>query len=260
MSVKIRLQRVLQILEDMEQSGSASLLERDFVLTELREIYAELRFSNPNPVTPTIEEPKAVAEPKPAVVVIEEPLPSAKEEVIEQIEEPKIEPEKAIEEAVEEVVTPAVEEVIAPAVEEAPIEEAPAKTDTNNDVQSTLEEFRPRRSVISSLYDESAKKEVLGESFHEQPSIADTIACPKGVAEMTRIASLREAIGVADRFMLVRELFGGDEESYNYAIDSLDNIASFDDCVVYIAENFEWQAQNEGTKLMMELLQRKFNA
>ena len=259
MSVKIRLQRVLQILEDMEQTGSASLLERDFVLTELREIYAELRFADPKPVTSTIEEPKSVAEPEPAVVVTEEPLPNLQEEVIEQAEEPKEEPKG--EEVVEEkVATPVVEEVVAPAVEEAPIEEAPAKTDTNNDVQSTLEEFRPRRSVISSLYDESAKKEVLGESFHEQPSIADTIACPKGVAEMTRISSLRKAIGVADRFMLVRELFGGDEESYNYAIDSLDNIASFDDCVVYIAENFEWQAQNEGTKLMMELLQRKFNA
>jgi hypothetical protein len=243
----------------MQQTGSASLLERDFVLTELREIYAELRFTDPKPVTPTIEEPKSVAESEPAVVVTEEPLPNLQEEVVEQAEEPKEEPKG--EEVVEEkVATPVVEEVVAPAVEETPIEEAPAKTDTNNDVQSTLEEFRPRRSVISSLYDESAKKEVLGESFHEQPSIADTIACPKGVAEMTRISSLRKAIGVADRFMLVRELFGGDEESYNYAIDSLDDIASFDDCVVYIAENFEWQAQNEGTKLMMELLQRKFNA
>jgi hypothetical protein len=70
---------------------------------------------------------------------------------------------------------------------------------------------------------------------------------------------LRSAIGVADRFMLIRELFDGDAESYNRAIDALDAQPTFDDCLIYIAEHYSWRADREGTKFMMELLQRKFN-
>lgn len=60
--------------------------------------------------------------------------------------------------------------------------------------------------------------------------------------------------------MLIRELFDGDAEAYDHAISSLDTIGSFDDCMVYIAENYSWRPSSEGAKLLMELLQRKFNA
>ncbi|MBR2026561.1 MAG: hypothetical protein IKA07_05445 [Alistipes sp.] len=100
----------------------------------------------------------------------------------------------------------------------------------------------------------------MGEQFaSEQPSVADTIAPLKGVAESAPLESLRSAIGVADRFMLIRELFDGDAERYNAAIDALDAQPSFDDCLIYIAEHYSWRADREGTKFMMELLQRKFN-
>ena len=112
-------------------------------------------------------------------------------------------------------------------------------------------------SAILSLY-EDAPAPVIGEQFHEKPSVADSIACPKGVAESAPVSSLRGAIGVADKFMLVRELFDGDADAYERAIDALEEQASFDDCVIYISENFAWRAQAEGTKFMMELLQRRY--
>ena len=117
----------------------------------------------------------------------------------------------------------------------------------------------PKHNPLLSLYDEVEPQEVVGDTFHEKPSVGDTITCPKGVAESAPVASLREAIGVADRFMLVRELFGGDVEAFERTIDNLDQIGSFDDCMIYIAENYEWRAQSEGAKLVVELLQRKFN-
>ena len=86
------------------------------------------------------------------------------------------------------------------------------------------------------------------------------IAAPKGVAESRQVESLASAIGVADRFMLIRELFDNDEVAYQSAIEQLDSFGSFDDCMVYIAENFSWRASSDGAKYMMELLQRKYNA
>ena len=116
----------------------------------------------------------------------------------------------------------------------------------------------PKRSALLSLYEDDPKP-VLGEQFHEALSVADTIACPKGVAESTPVVSLREAIGVADKFMLIRELFGGDADAYEQAVEMLDKQSSFDDCIIYISENYTWSPNAEGAKMMMELLQRKYN-
>ncbi len=44
MDLKTRLQRVLQIVEEAERTGSLSDLEKDIALNELREAYAELKF------------------------------------------------------------------------------------------------------------------------------------------------------------------------------------------------------------------------
>ena len=44
MDLKGRLQRVLQIVEEAERTGSLSDLEKDIALNELREAYAELKF------------------------------------------------------------------------------------------------------------------------------------------------------------------------------------------------------------------------
>ena len=46
MEVKARLQRALQILEDAERVEMLSDIERDILLTELREAYAELKYSD----------------------------------------------------------------------------------------------------------------------------------------------------------------------------------------------------------------------
>jgi hypothetical protein len=117
----------------------------------------------------------------------------------------------------------------------------------------------PKRSALLSLYEDNPAP-VLGEQFHDKPSVADAIACPKGVAESAPVASLREAIGVADKFMLIRELFGGDADAYEKAIDALEVQPSFDDCIIYIAEHYTWSPNSQATKLVMELLQRKYNA
>lgn len=280
MSVKVRLQRVLQILEEAERTGALSLLEQDMVLAELREAYSEVKFGEAENKEVKNEEvvaqkPTAVVEPaveeKPAVeeepVAEEESEPEMEVEIIfneeeddEEAEngEPKTENDEVKNEEVIEakpatVVESAVEEKVA--VEKRA--EEPAAAEELSTIQSQFS--APKRSPLLSLYEDGAATPVIGEQFREQPSVADKIACPKGVAESTPVASLREAIGVADKFMLISELFGGDSAAYERAIDALDSQPSFDDCVIYITEHFSWRAQSEATKSIMSLLQRKFN-
>ena len=66
------------------------------------------------------------------------------------------------------------------------------------------------------------------------------------------------AIGINDKFLLIRDLFGGDGEAYEEAIGKLNAFDDFDECMIHIAENYAWNPNSDGAKFMMELLERKF--
>ena len=300
MELKLRLQRVLQILEDAERSGAMSELEKDMVLTELREAYSEVKFGviacekqeeneviapvlpTPEPEStpaPEVEETEAEDdEPEMEVEIIFNEADDEEEEVESEIETPI---ETPIETSVETPIETETPSVVAENTVDEPVEEPVAVEEKVEEPTTTVDELStpdsplstavaeeltslhtphstPARSAILSLYDDAPA--VIGEQFCETTSVADTIVCPKGVAEATPITSLRSAIGVADKFMFVRELFGGNDEAYEAAITALESQPSFDDCIIYISENYVWAPNNEATKLMMELLQRKYNA
>lgn len=92
-------------------------------------------------------------------------------------------------------------------------------------------------------------------------TLADTIAAPAALGEEinhSHIKSLRKAIGLNDKFLMIRDLFGGDGDVYEQTLDALDEFESFDDCLLYIAENHpEWNPDSEGAKFLTQLLERK---
>lgn len=273
MDIKVRLQRVLQIVEGAECAGELSELDKDIALNELREAYAELKFGvRETEELKTENENAAVAA---VAAVADEPLVESEENAAseEENDEPEVEVELVFDENEEEDAENEEVEAENEEVAEVSIVETPNASNAPNTPNTPIVEEKEEelsslvtrhssnnRSPLLSLYEDAAPQEVVGDTFHEKPSVGDTISCPKGVAESAPIASLRGAIGVADRFMLVRELFGGDVEAFERAIDNLDHIGSLDDCMIYIAENYEWRAQSEGAKLVVELLQRKFKA
>ena len=289
MEVKARLQRALQILEDAERVEVLSDIERDILLTELREAYAELRFgktengkrrtenetdvAEAQAVEPAVEESveKSVVElpiaPIAPITPTEEEQDEEQEETEPEVEVELIFNEEEDEETENEERKTENEEVaevqVAESAEESAAELPITPTEKSEEIEDNLSTLNsqlstPKRSALLSLY-EDAPTPVLGEQFHESPSVADTIACPKGVAESAPVASLREAIGLADKFMLIRELFDGNAEEYDNAITTLDKQPSFDDCIIYISENYTWSPNAQATKLVMELLQRKYN-
>lgn len=90
--------------------------------------------------------------------------------------------------------------------------------------------------------------QVLGDAVSAQPSISDSLP----------LVSICDAVGVADRYMLARELFDGDTKACEEALKALDAIDNFDDCMVYIVENYSWLPTSNGARLVVDLLQRKF--
>lgn len=100
--------------------------------------------------------------------------------------------------------------------------------------------------------------QVLGEVInHDVQTLGDTIVRPRRSVGAP-VSDLRHAIGINDKFLMIRDLFGGDGALFDATIAALNAQESLDDCMIYIAENFAWNPESESAKLVMELLERKF--
>lgn len=212
------------------------------------------------------------------------------ESVTEEVEEPVTDEVEAEETAVEETVVEEAEEVVTEEPKRVVAEpslfgddslwgKASAPTQTQSKIMALYDDeevaqpepvavpvVEPAVEVEEEVvvapevvvtYTEPAHQ-VLGEVIEAPTTIADTITPVESVAEVGSIDTLRGAISVVDRFMLIRDLFGDNEVLYEQTIDLLDKMDNLDDCIIYIAENFVWRPSSEGAKLIMDLLQRKF--
>lgn len=126
----------------------------------------------------------------------------------------------------------------------------PEEEDEPGFEEITLESAAPAGTVLGDIIN------------HDVQTLADTLAAPRDRASELRrsepVTDLRRAIGINDKFLLIRDLFGGDGEAYEKAIGVLNDCADFDDCMIYIAENYAWNSNSDGVKLLMDLLERKF--
>ncbi len=120
-------------------------------------------------------------------------------------------------------------------------------------------------AAVRGLYGHGEKPElpasttVLGEVMgHDVPTVGDSLGRRPDVAGWTGVHDdLNRAISVGDRFVLLRDLFDGDQALCDRTLKRLSTFDDLDDCMIWITENFAWNANSEGAKLIMGLLERK---
>jgi len=134
-------------------------------------------------------------------------------------------------------------------------------TDRNDNHDDATNDMPKRSHGAVSAADEGVTTiaDAMSGSKH---TLADTLTGPEPLAEQithSATTSLRDAIGINDKFLLIRDLFAGDDHEYEKAIAKLDSFDNLDDCLIYIAENYAWNPNSEGAKFMMQLLERKLS-
>lgn len=203
------------------------------------EVSEKTAVSTPVESAPVSTARTASAEPEP------EPEPESESEP-ELEPEPESAPESALEsESVPTASTPASETASKPGTSAF----GPASDDTDRRTEGGM----PIASAGA----------VLGEVINPHvQTLADTIAPPRDMASEILhnepITDLRQAIGLNDKFLLIRDLFGGDGAAFERAIETLNGFDDLDDCMIFIAEHYAWNPNSDGAKLLMELLERKF--
>lgn len=211
---------------------------------------------------------------------------------ISEDEKPQLvaEPEPVVEPVVEQrVEAPAPEPVEAPAPAKGgglfDIDDIPVRTKTSRKMISlynaptkAASEPEPHRESVASMVMESKLQSQPQSQPHpvaQQPAepqrVGDVLGSGKKVVgdmknmdsmptpPMSKITDLRKAIGLNDKFIMLRDLFVGNEEHYNTTIDMLNSFEDLDDCMIYIVENFAWNPDSEGAKLIVSLIERKLS-
>ncbi len=119
----------------------------------------------------------------------------------------------------------------------------------------------PSIDIAAALHD---GEPVLGEVINNDVrTVADTISPVRNVASeiarKERIDDIAGALGVNDRYLLIRDLFKGDAVAYEAAIARLNGFDNLDDCMIYIVETYDWNPNSDGAKLLMDLVERKYS-
>jgi len=210
----------------------------------------------------------------------EEILDSAQEPPISEEKEPE-EEEKIIEEIIEESATEI--EMAEVSSENEPIEEqisTEEKGEEEENSETTSEELKDEvdaneeqvelieiisetiieTTTITETVKESTEKKVFGEQFIKEPSLNDKLASAHSHESRIKampIASIKGAIGLNDRFLFTRELFGNDSSRYESTIDHLDQLANLLEAIEYLEKNFQW-TRNDASLKFMDLVKRRF--
>lgn len=255
-SVGVSFDDALDIAALLGLSGDDTIAEAERVVEENREraaeIAAEQKSEEAKPETPVeVEESvAAVVETKEAVEETAAPAPAERtaggglfdiedipvrtkrgRKMISLYNEPKTEPMAKEVEPKRDVVSPMPQPAYTPTPAPTPVPPAPVP--------------EPQR-----LADVMAKNVT---------TLADKMAEEVPTAAFNRITEIRKAIGINDKFLLIRDLFGGDANLYEDTITHLDEFDDLDECMIFIVENFRWDPDSEGAKLLVSLIERKLS-
>jgi hypothetical protein len=101
------------------------------------------------------------------------------------------------------------------------------------------------------------------------PHLAETLrhsaqggASPLAERSAPKVASLRDAISINQRFSFINELFSGENMEYHAAIQHLDTLPTADAALAYVrqelAQKYDWSRKEEHVGKLLKLIERKF--
>ncbi len=230
----------------MDLNSTIDIIIKD--LNEVREIIDDLK-SYPGVPELQIELAKSKCKSASEVIALFKNLQA-------KIASPIMEKSPVIEETIREKLTGKSEETFA--LPEKVVKEVVAKV-IPEAIQIPKEETvrtekRTSESIIADQFSNRSESfnEKLGGHKHEDDVLE--------ILKTKPLLSLDEAIGINDKFLFIREIFDGNTDSYNQAIQKLESIGSLSDAMAVIMSYSGENTGNEAVRQLIDLIKRKFLA
>lgn len=108
-------------------------------------------------------------------------------------------------------------------------------------------------AIIADTFSHLSSKlnEQLGSLREDEDDVSDFLKAQP-------LTNLSEAIGVNDKFLFIREIFSGNQESYNQAISRIEEAESLADARAILLSYTAESKENDAAKLLLDLVKRKF--
>jgi len=212
-----------QIEALVEYEQNAPLIEVDIVKENLRKLYEFVDIMSSKSEINYVEEAKVEAIDK----EIEDLLTQASKEFMEEQEVQILEQEEILNDQLEEDITPEIIEEIVEETEPEVIiakEEKPIIVEVEEKVEQKVEEDK---EISKNEIVDDHKKIVHVLDVEPEDEMEDEVSTDKSLMsekfKKNAIKSLKQGIGINDKFMIINDLFEGRAKEFNAAIKELDN-------------------------------------
>ena len=282
-----------QFIMASQNKGAIPLIEIDLLKESVRTLYQQINDWQTTNEPITI--PNQVVEEKTIIVTnpIEEPqMAEAPTEVLfneaistVELASPVVETAPVMEltsNTIEAPVTEEIESVVAetpnttsegflsrilkakPSEKTAEVKEESAKPATN--IVAEQPAAKPALQVSRTVYPEPDT--TTGNRFKGQETIYDRLRQQNSPTVADRLSAkpigdLKKSIGINERFTLINELFGGNQQLFMESIDKINNVNAYEEArkMLYeeLAGKLKWNTEGNTFHVLDELVKRRFN-
>ncbi len=120
------------------------------------------------------------------------------------------------------------------------------------------------QAEIDSRVKPMKEKKFLSDSFEgKTKSLNDELSNKSGAGKITDklsskpISSVSSAIGINEKFEIIKNLFGGSGDSYENTMHVLNTAANFNDAYEYMSKKLAWDMDDPQVQRILELIRRK---
>lgn len=282
-----------QFIMASQNKGAIPLIEIDLLKESVRTLYQQI--NDWQTTNESIAIPNQVVEEKTIIVTspIEEPqMVTAPTEVLfneavstVELASPVVETAPVMEltsSTIEAPVTEEIESVVAetpnttsegflsrilkakPSEKTAEVKEESAKPATNIVAEQPV--AKPALQVSRTVYPEPDT--TTGNRFKGQETIYDRLRQQNSPTVADRLSAkpvgdLKKSIGINERFTLINELFGGNQQLFMESIDKINNVNAYEEArkMLYeeLAGKLKWNTEGNTFHVLDELVKRRFN-
>jgi len=137
-------------------------------------------------------------------------------------------------------------------INQKPIEKPGNESDSI--IRGKIKDKLPETNTVADLFGP------VSNSYYEQLADKQSDADISSVIKSIPVTDLTEAIGINDKFLFIREIFNGNQESYNEAVSKLNNAAKLSDAKAIIMSYTGEGEENEAVRQLLDLVKRKLPA
>jgi hypothetical protein len=160
------------------------------------------------------------------------------------------------------------------ALAEKPAEEPPAPVSPESEAEATTEpepvpepepepEPEPQAGSDPEQVKDDSASAILAEKFSAEASINENLAGKLGNDADAKVLgqtidNISRNIGINDRFLIIRELFEGENERFTSLINELDNAGNYEAANNILKQHFPENMEHEGVEILAGLIKRKY--